>query len=275
MTDFLIFDTIKQEKREDEIFLEEGTCVHPSTIIENGILLCVECGEELTKNIITDKEWRYYGHSDNKHTSDPNRCQARKIDDRNIFKDVELLNINEKVVGLANNLYLEVVKNGDDIKIYRGNSRKAIIFACVYHAYKLLLQPQNCEDLINSFGISKKIGLKGLKYVNKNAPKSSPIRTNYITPETFIDEIMDKFSATREQKKEIVELYGQIINKSSRLNRSRPQSVASGMVYYWICKKNKNISLKEFTGRVQLSELTVNKIVNEINEILEDVKKEV
>ena len=42
---------------------------------------------------------------------------------------------------------------------------------------------------------------------------------------------MDKFNATIQQKKEVISLYEQIKNKSSKLNRARPQSV-SGMYIY-------------------------------------------
>ena len=79
---------------------------------------------------------------------------------------------------------------------------------------------------------------------------------------------MDKFSGTDEQKAEVFDIYEKIKNKSSKINRSRPQSTASGIVYFWICKKNINISLKEFAKKVELSELTISKIVKEICRIL-------
>ena len=46
-------------------------------------------------------------------------------------------------------------------------------------------------------------------------------------------------------------------------------SVASGIVYYWIIIKNKDISLKDFAKKVSLSELTINKISKKIVEIVE------
>ena len=67
----------------------------------------------------------------------------------------------------------------------------------------------------------------------------------------------------------IIDREVQIKNKSSILNRSRPQSVASGLVRYYILKNNKNISLSEFKSKVNLSELTINRICKEITKILE------
>ena len=125
-----------------------------------------------------------------------------------------------------------------------------------------------CDTLIRIFALDRKTGLKGLKHVNLNAPKTSLIHTTYITPANLVEEIMDKFSATQEQKAEVIALYEQIKNKSSKLNRSRPQSVAAGLTYYWICKNKKDISIKDFTNNVNLSELTVTKIYKAIEEIL-------
>lgn len=240
------------------------TCSHPDTTNEKGVDICTECGQEITKQIQNTKEWRYYGQTDTRHSSDPNRVQIRKSEERNIYKDVENMGFSDKIITEANKIYFQVTKG----QIFRGNSRKAIVFACIFHAYKLSGKPQSHEKLINVFNLNRKTGLKGLKHVNLYAPKNSNIRTMYITPINLVEEIMDKFSATKEQKEEVIELYNQIKNKSSRLNRSRPQSVGAGIVYYWICLNKKDISLKQFTKKVSLSELTINKIAKEISEVL-------
>ena len=137
-----------------------------------------------------------------------------------------------------------------------------------FHSYKLEGNPQSCESLIEVFNLDRKIGLKGLKHVNLNAPKDSNIRTTYITPQNLIQEVMDKFNASDDQVKEVIKLYEKIKNKSSMLNRSRPQSVASGLVRYYILLKEKDISMDEFKSKVKLSELTINKMAKEIATIL-------
>ena len=238
-------------------------CKHDNVIDEKGLMECTDCGHEISRNVSREKDWRYYGSADSRHASDPNRVQLRKSSERTIFKDVENMGFSDKIVIAANTIYFQVTQD----KIFRGASRKAIIFASVFHAYKLSGQPQPHERLIKIFKLTRKVALRGLKYINLYAPKDSAIRTTYITPENLVQDIMKKFSATGVQIKEVTELYKQIKNKSSRLNRSRPQSVASGLVYFWICQQNKNISLKEFTEKVSLSELTVNKIAKEIESI--------
>jgi hypothetical protein len=260
------------EENEIDFFeTDEFLCNHLNILSEKGVDVCTDCGEEISKKIQNTKEWSYYGgQSDTKHTSDPNRVQMRKSDDRNINKDVENMGFSDKIISEANKLYFQVTYG----QIFRGNSRKAIVFACIFHAYKLSGKPQSHEKLIQAFNLNRKTGLKGLKHVNLYAPKNSSVRTTYITPINLVEEIMDKFSATADQKKEVVDLYNHIKNKSSRLNRSRPQSVASGLVYFWICQKQKEISLKQFTKKVLLSELTVNKISKEISDILSSSTEE-
>lgn len=250
-----------KEKKDGE--KKEKKCQHLNVDNQNNLSVCVDCGMEINRNIVFNKEWRYYGASDTRFNSDPNRCQIRKISDRSIFKDVENLGFSDKIISIADNLYQDVT-NG---KVFRGNSRKAIVFACIFHAYKLEGKPQSCEQLINIFNLDRKIGLKGLKHVNLNSKQH--IKTTYITPQNLIREIMEKFDATEQQIEEVNNLYSKIRNKSSILNRSRPQSVASGLVRYYILLKGKDISIKEFKQKVKLSELTIEKMAKEIAKILQ------
>lgn len=244
-------------------------CLHVNIESDSGVTICLDCGEEVNRTISTDKEWRFYGEGGN----DPNRCHLRKTDERSIYKDVEGMNFPENIVSLANEIYTEVTKcNDNEYKIYRGKSRKAIVFACIFNSYKILNQPIGWESLSKSFGLGRRECLNGLKTISLNS-KKSPIKTAYITPIHLIEEIMDKFSATKQHKEEVFQLYKRIENKSYKLNRSRPQSIASSIVYYWIKKTGKNISIKEFTEKVKLSEITIDKISKEIEDILSKDKK--
>lgn len=277
MTDFALFDQALSEYYKNVNIVnnvnineniaetkEQSDCSHSNIVNDNGIVSCINCGEELRKNVLHEKEWRYYGQSDTKRNVDPNRVQVRKSEDRNIYKDVENMGFSDKIVSSANQIYIQVTHG----QIFRGNSRKAIVFACIFHAYKLSGKPQTHEKLIKIFDLNRKTGLKGLKHVNLNAPKDSKIHTTYITPINLVEELMDKFSASDEQKIEVINLYNQIKNKSSKLNRCRPQSVSSALIYYWICLKGLDITIKDFTKKADLSELTITKIAKEIAEVL-------
>ena len=158
---------------EEEKDVSESACPHTNMANEKGIDVCMECGEEITKKIQHTKEWRYYGQSDSRHSSDPNRVQIRKSEERSIYKDVENMGFSDKIISEANKIYFQVTQG----QIYRGNSRKSIVFACIFHAYKLSGKPQSHEKLIHVFDLNRKTGLKGLKHVNLHATKDSKVRT--------------------------------------------------------------------------------------------------
>jgi len=244
------------------------SCVTPHEVFENGIILCINCGEQLKKPLIHNKEWRVYSDSDNnKRNNDPNRLHARKIEDKGISRDVEHMNFSNSIVTKANEIYLETTKG----QIFRGGSRKSIIFACIFHAYKLAGNVQTPESLIKLFGLTRKAGLKGLKIVNVNIPKDSEIHNTVISPTHIIKDIMNRFITTDEQKEEVCLIYKKIRNRSSKLNRARPQSLACSVIYYWILKNDIKITLNEFANIAGLSELTIQKNTKEVTRIIENL----
>ena len=134
---FDIFDELELDKNSNKIKMDdelsEYECEHIDIANDNGIVSCVDCGVEVSKIVSYEKDWRYYGSDDTRKNSDPNRCHIRKIEDKSIFKDVESFGFSEKIVNMANDMYSQVTKG----KIYRGNSRKAIIFGCIFHSIKI------------------------------------------------------------------------------------------------------------------------------------------
>jgi transcription initiation factor TFIIIB Brf1 subunit/transcription initiation factor TFIIB len=269
MDNFVIFEKMFKEynnTKNEHLNKEKDSkkCLHYETCDMNGKLTCSICGEELRDVIGSNKEWRYYSNKDNKRSSDPTRIQVRKINDKNIYKDVERLGFNETILSTANSIYKKIT-NG---KIFRGNSRKAIIFACIFNSFKINNDPQPYENLIRMFSLDKKTSLKGLKYVNLHSPRESNIQILQISPANLIISILNNLNAGTISKNEILELYEKIKNKSSNINRSRPQSVAAGLIFYWICKNKIPLNIKEFAKKTNLSELTIQKNVKEIKKVL-------
>ncbi len=240
---------------------EEVMCSCSDTVEEQGVLMCRGCGREIQEN----KGNRWSGIEGGRGVSDPTRCQARKVDEKSIFKDVETYGFSPAIVHVANDIYIQVT----DSKIYRGESRRGIIFSCIFHAFKLSGAPQSSDSLNSVFKLDRKVMLKGMKHVSLHAPKDSAFRRTYITPIEIIDETMTKPNATKEHKQEVNVLYDLVRNRSSMVNRSKPQSVAAGLVFYYITKQNKRVTMKDFTKLVGLSELTIQKLVKEIERILD------
>ena len=256
MSDFTLFEKAFSQI-EENIKISESNCIHNDTVEEHGNI-ALKAKEEKCQilwidSIINASKYKVY-------------CELkfRKSEERNINKDVENMGFSAYIVSKANEIYSQVTKG----QIFRGDSRKAVIFACIYHSYKIADKCQTPKDLMETFGLNKKSSLKGLKIVSVYAPKDSPIHTTSITAIHHINDLMEKFSATIEQKKEVINLYTKTKNRSSKLNRARPQSVSAALIYYWISLKKIDITLKKFAGKADLSELTINKNAKEVANVL-------
>lgn len=264
MTD-LIYDECKK-KQSSEIC----GCLHENIINDKGISSCMDCGEVVEQYMSeTDKEWLSHGYQDVKQNLDYTRIQIRKAEGKGILKDLENVGIPENIRTHANKIYLEITENN---KILRGKSRKAAIFACVSYSYILEGDPQPPDELMKMFGVEKRCALRGLKELSANIKQDSKIRKMFHPKINLISNTMKIFKAGEKQIEEVEEIYKKIHNKSTTLNRSRPQSLASGVVYYWILKNKKNITLKEFADKVGISSLTIQNTFTEIDRILQKAK---
>lgn len=245
---------------------ENSICKHDHILNNSKSIFCKDCGLQLSKDCSWEKEWRFYGSSDTKHQTDPNRCSFRKVEQKGLLHDVEKYHFKQQIVCDANELYEAVTKK----KIFRGKKRKGIVFACIYHSFHKNNTPLSCETLIQTFDIENQIALRGLKFVNINLPIDSPLRMRHHNNdiENLIREIMNQFHANERQIQETLNLYFFLTNKSSLLNRSRPGSVAAAIVKYYIIKKNPQFSSDFFKNKIRLSELTLTRITREIEILL-------
>jgi transcription initiation factor TFIIIB Brf1 subunit/transcription initiation factor TFIIB len=244
-------------------------CAHTVTVQRGGAVFCHVCGEETHQKINYDRDWKFYGTTADSCGLDPERCYLRKTQERSIHADIHHLAISEHIKDLANGIYNDICSQ----KIHRGIFRKSIVFAAVFYAYKVDRTPQSCDHLINLFKIKRKSALKGLKYVNEHLPPRSPLRTLYITPEDLIQEFIGKYDTTPAHVAALLDLFHRIKGRSDVLNRSRPQSIAAGVIYYFSVSQGRPLNLKEFVKKVHLSELTVVKVAKECSTVLgEDLK---
>lgn len=265
MESSLTFEEIYRCEEEDRLkkeALDTSKCPHKITLIKRDAEYCYRCGLQL-ETILSDSievNLPMLGSSSSYNIS-------KNADCKNIFGDLEGKGFSENVIVEANNIYSQI-SNG---QVFRGTPRKAMIFACVFHAYKIIGEPQPHDKLLKIFNITKKTGLKGMKTVNLHAPTTSHVHDTHISPCYMISEIMKKFNCSSEQIEEARSIFSLIKNKSVEINRARPQSIASGVIYYWICNNGKKITLKDFAFKSELSELTILKIYREIVKIYNNI----
>jgi len=263
---FDVFDNIDSNPAPTESALK---CVHASTCVDGNVKICTDCGAEIEKLQTYEREWRYY---DTDAKSNPTRCVARKGETMVILKDLENMGIGENVISLANSIYVQVTKG----HIKRGrSSRKAIIAACLFHAYKQLGAPKSCDmlrEIMKDANLNKSDFLHGIKQVALNTPKNTDSKNatvTYITPRDIICEIMVILNSTESQKAAVLHMYDTVKDRSPMFQESRPQSVAAGIVYHYICEHGHTLSIKEFSAKVKISQLTVTKIRNEVCRVMQ------
>jgi transcription initiation factor TFIIIB Brf1 subunit/transcription initiation factor TFIIB len=249
---------------------KKNKCPHSSIINEGGIDVCVDCGENIQIESF-DTEWRYYGDGDKSKSYDPSRCQYKKPQDKGIKKELEKMGFSRDVIVKADYYYQKVTQG--DIK--RSALRKGIIFSCVLFAYKHYKMRITTDELDEIFKIGRKNMSKGLTYFKTNIPKNEIDYDNfdYATAEHFIPKILEKWNVKEEHVNYVLNLYKRLSNKSHLINTSNPQSVSSGLVYYYLKKLDLEITPSKFGKLVGLSEITINRITNEIEDIL--LKEEV
>lgn len=266
---FSLAESLMKQANIDEYSDEDdGKCKHINTIDSDGSIICVDCGENVKEdNVCEEAEWRYYGSNDNVEASDPSRCQYRKIIDKGITKDLTDLGFSNNIAEKANELYL-IVTNGE---IKRSNYRKGIMFACVFHAFIELGKPQTTEYLRKVIKITKRNISKGFTYYGLQMPKDRRETYVYITAEHYIPKILKELRVTDDHIENVLNLYKKLKNKSYLLNTSNPQSIGSGFVYYYLKKiKTDLITPTQFGNMdiVKLSEITITRIANEIEDII-------
>ena len=219
---------------------------------------CLECGLEVD-SISNKNEW-----SNDKCVS---RCYVKRQENRSLINDVKGMGFPDIIVSLADEYYKRIINK----KIFRGDTRKAVIFTCILQASKKMGYSQTPEDISNKLNIKKKIISKGLKIFSQTIDDNE---VRYIGPLDLIENILKNMNASPSYSKDIKRLYTEKIDgKSTLLKRSNPQSVASGLVFYYCKSKGINISRKRFSEIVNKSEITIIRIAKEIRKITgDDVK---
>ncbi len=175
-----------EENDDDEDDSCDETCAHGSLNEQRGMFVCVACGFVMPDNYDNDKEYKYV------NMKQQSGRQVRKMYEKSIFKDLDSYCIPQNIQIYANEHYKKV----SDGKIFRGQSRKAVIFSCVFIAYKQMNQPQSIERLQTVFKINKKTVSKGIKIVGLALQKQD--NKMFLNVDDIIPEMLSKFQSSTE-----------------------------------------------------------------------------
>lgn len=251
---------------------EDEKCPHKETIIVNNTEVCEICGEVIQNEFYDNKDWKFYGTTEQKFSKDPMRTHKRKSDQRSILKDVESMDFPESVVKSANKKYQKIIKKN----IYRGANRKAIIIVCLHYAYLDQGEYITIDDISKKFEKVKKKNIK--EAMQKYCEEFPDASTTYATPSNLVRQIMIKTNIDFSHLAKIIKLCKYFENRSELLNRSNPKSVASAIVYLYLTtipeyKKKLGLTEMNYANLVGLSDITISKIVKEAQSILKQNNK--
>ena len=275
--------------------LDYSNCEHLSFIYESGITICESCGMEIKQRFLENKEWR-----DSKE--DMRNSNIKYQDSMNFFKQIEEMGYSQDILDGVSDTYSLLTSQ----KIYRGGMKNAILVSCLYHVIKLNFVKEKdvvFDDILKKFNcIDKKTLMKGLKIVNIKFSKDVNINKYVITTgdliKSYLIKLNDKYCKScqnkathsiknelfsthcKEHKSEnhvhtveyqykiITDLYEKLKSKSKIMLRSRSQSIASSIIYYYYTtiKTDSTIfNIKEYISKINLSELTIHKLIKEFS----------
>lgn len=277
-----IFPPINDENEDDE-------CSHLDFSVENGEHICSDCGK-LIDHISLEKDWRYYGASDNRANSDPARCHQKKDNSASILSILQTKNLSTASCEMAQKWYQGIVefitKKNKKTAIYRGGNRIAIAAACVYYTKINEGDYMTWEDIMKMFNIKKKKFTRGTKIFTDVYPD---YREVCIKPEHLIKKLLRRMevqdhsdnieshsntnnNSTHNNGTHVSSIHTDNIIKLSRelylkcdvVTNSKPNSVAAAIIYIYFKKVNEDIVKNGFASRVGLSEATITNLVKDI-----------
>lgn len=229
-------------------------CDHLDTVKEEGSIVCCKCGLRLSDTLI-DTEQRYYTPGD---STTINRHHTRKSDARSLYGDLEKHGFPKPIMELSNTYYIQII-NG---QIYRAKMRTAIVFACVFNAFKALKEPRSPEEIAKIFGLDKKGISRGLKLFSSFF--KGRIGNDHITALHLVPKLLADLNINNPLILEDLTKLFEFVERSSQLYKSSaPQSVAAGLIWYYLKRAKIAVTKQQFTKVVGLTDITFTKLADE------------
>ena len=253
-----------QRIKESEITTKQPEkCPHENTYEgDNGLHLCKDCNQEI-EIFNFEPEWRYYHGSDNRSSKDPARCHRGRAPGKSLSKMFEELKIDvpDAIKAQVESKYNKVVGNNT----VRGKGRKSIVAACLFYTYREFGEYRTSDYVRNLFKLTKKNMSDGLSDYYTAFPEA---RTEHTTPENLLRWIFTLTGVDQSHYRKVVQISRYLENSSRLLERSSPQSVASAIVYFYLClfpehKFELGLTKNKFAEKALLSDITVTKLVRE------------
>ena len=244
-------------------------CPHTQCFDADGINICKECGCEVEK-LDFQPEWRWYGATDNRVSKDPSRCHRSKDSVRGgiekVFTDAKLGHLSLAIRKKTELKYKKIV----GCETVRGKGRKSIVAACLLFTFRDEGDVRTSDEIRVMFGLTKQEMSDGLTKYHAAFPED---RVQHIKPSDLIRRIMHLTKIDFSHYKFVLRMAKCLDKVDYTLNHSSPQSVASAIVYLYLCltpevKETLGFTKTKFAREVQLSDITISKLVKRAAEII-------
>ncbi len=155
----------------------------------------------------------------------------------------------------------------------RAGNRRGLLGACMFYYYCWIKQPIPTQRICTMFGIQKNKMSMGQVGIIGEIPL---FRTKVIEVHELFPSIVKSINFEQVHVT-VLEFFYKNVKKfiESFINKCSPTSIACGVVFSYVTnmfkreKIAKTITIQEFAQQQNLSEITINKIANEINKNLQ------
>lgn len=175
-----------------------------------------------------------------------------------IRKELEFLNLSSEIVEITNDLFLQTCGK----HIHRGQFRKSIICACLFHAFLVQKCPQNFDVIKSWFKLDNHFANKGYNLVKLRVSSVLYLYENYVDTATMMlrrlhyqaDSSFHDF-LTSHSVKEFIE----------SKNMKRMHVAVACVIYLFLQEKlNKSMMLRDFCNITQINLQAVENMMRNI-----------
>ncbi|HSA76315.1 MAG TPA: hypothetical protein VLE02_02100 [Nitrosarchaeum sp.] len=239
-------------------------CLHLDRYEDDaGVLICPECKCE-TIEFDFKPEWRFY------EQTSKNSARCRSPSDADPLKktlNALQIEVHGAIKRSAIKKYLKVSKGATT----RNSRRVSLIAVCLYFSFADYGEPRPTDVMCKQFNIDRKEMSSAMNEYYEVFPddRKRPFEPkDYVTFVAKLVGIKEPHIISR-----IIKLCRVLDKTSVLIQRSAPQSVSAAAIYFYLymdkkyCKELGITKLHDFAVRVDLSEITIQKLSSAMTEV--------
>lgn len=216
------------------------TCPHPMFDVgEGGEKICAMCGELLQANHLV--------------VENLSAMKQRRKRECTLFDEIPFF-ISEKTRDTAIDIFRLVMGNTTNRTM-----RRVVLLACVHRASILCKESVSFDDLVEMSGIKPNRACRGINYVAEKIKKNSTYEIPFFQSDVMVINSIMRNIGLEDQTKYVSNIVTVVKTTSGLLNSSHYKSVVCGCIFFWLMINERNISMAQFSQKVQVSHMTIKK----------------